>query len=125
MAPPLNTYPVVDQASLPAPGNPAAALEVAVPGATFTKLSGWTNVSYYIVPGNTGTYSLYRYWPDTQEWRPEGPRDALPDTFDATPVNSTPVRVSTPTTQILMCAVAWSGDGSGADAEAVIYGENR
>jgi len=118
-----STLTVIPIGSLPAPGSPVTAIDAlgtAFLPARLTKRNGYNAVEFSIDPGGTGSgdYALFKFWPGSKTWRPEGPRGATPTTYDTSTVaGSVPVRVSVEEIELDCCVVLVSGTGvkTGAD----------
>lgn len=114
---------MIKLADLPAPGNPASAVDVLAVGgipARMTKRNGYNAVEFALPVSPVGTgagdYALYKYWPATKTWRPEGPRGATPTTWDTSSLAATvPIRVSVEAIACDICIVLTSGAGVQGD----------
>jgi len=108
---------VLLKANLPAPGNlPAKVNDYAVGG--FPVLHEKANVYGCVEFGfrsdsmGSGDYALYKWWPEDQDWKPEGPRGATPATIDmATVSGQVPVRISVEEVAAYLCVVLCAGAG--------------
>lgn len=121
-------------ASVPVPGLPPSAIDAlgtADRPARFTKPSSYGAVEVGFGGTGSGSYAVYKYWPGSKSWRPEGPRGATPTTVDmSTVAGSVPVRISTEAVECDLCLVLCSGTGivdGGEFAHAVfeMVGQNR
>lgn len=115
---------VVHYDVLPGPGNPPSAIDTvgAAPGypARFTKPNVYNAVEFAFngTGGGPGDYALYKYWHDSQSWKPEGPRGSTPTSIDLGLPDSVPVRVSVEEVQAIL-AVVWTGGGAVITPEVV------
>lgn len=121
-------------ANLPAPGQPPSAIDQYALNdlpTRYSKANGYTCIEFGFASSfiGSGDYALYRYWPDDQDWKPEGPRGSTPTTMNmATVAGKTCVRVSTLQVAGEFCVVLCAGagvDDGGDVAPVVVEGQIR
>lgn len=102
-------------ASLPVPGLPPSAVDslgTTDKPARMTKRSAYGAVEVGFTGTGSGNYAVFKYWPGSKAWRPEGPRGATPAAIDmSTVAGSVPMRISTEWVECDLCLVLVSGSG--------------
>lgn len=80
--------------------------------ARMTKRSGYGAVEVGFTGTGSGNYAVFKYWPGSKTWRPEGPRGATPAAINmANVAGSVPVRISTEIVACELCLVLCEGSG--------------